>query len=78
MAWVWRRPSKGGTQYLAGYTDPTGAQRAAGTLRSRSEAERAAHAAWREVAEGPGWTAAPEGHVPRLRKAVLVAEPAPP
>lgn len=40
MAWVRRRQTKGGTKYLAGYTDPTGAQRSAGTFRSRSGSAR--------------------------------------
>jgi integrase len=43
---------KGGTKYLAGYTDPTGAQRSAGTFRNRSDAERAGHAAERKVSDG--------------------------
>lgn len=52
MAWVRKRVRKKGTVYLAGYTDPTGGQRSAGTFRTRSEAERAAHAAERKVEDG--------------------------
>jgi integrase len=52
VAWVRKRVRQKGTVYLAGYTDPTGAQRSAGTFRTRSEAERAAHAAERKVEEG--------------------------
>ena len=53
MAWVRKRKGRDGSaRYLAGYTDPTGAQRSAGTFRNRSEAERAGHGAERRVGDG--------------------------
>jgi len=53
MAWVTKRKAAdGSTQYLAGYRDPSGRQRSAGTFRKRVEAERAAHAAEIKVGEG--------------------------
>ena len=52
MAWVRKRQTKGGTRYLAGYMDPTGVQRSAGTFRTRVDAARAGAAAERKVTDG--------------------------
>ena len=52
MAWVTKRQMKGGTRYLAGYRDPTGVHRSAGTFRTRSDAVRAGAAAERKVSDG--------------------------
>ena len=52
MAWVVKRQMKAGTRYLAGYHDPTGTQRSAGTYRTRIEAARAGAAAERKVTDG--------------------------
>jgi len=52
MAWVVKRQMKAGTRYLAGYHDPTGTQRSAGTFRTRIEAARAGAAAERTVTDG--------------------------
>ena len=52
MAWVVKRQMKAGTRYLAGYHDPTGTQRSAGTYRTHIEAARAGAAAERKVSGG--------------------------
>ena len=52
MAWVVKRQMKAGTRYLAGYHDPTGTQRSAGTFRTRIDAARAGAAAGRKVTDG--------------------------
>lgn len=55
MAWVRKRKGRDGSaRYLAGYTDPTGAQRSAGTFRNRSEAERQGMPRSRRSGTGPG------------------------
>jgi len=52
MAWVLKRQMKAGTRYLAGYMDPTGKHRSAGTYRTRVDAARAGAAAERKVSDG--------------------------
>ena len=63
MAWVVKRQMKAGTRYLAGYHDPTGTQRSAGTFRTRIEAARAGAAAERKVTDG-SWLDPAAGKTP--------------
>lgn len=78
MAWVVKRQMKAGTRYLAGYMDPIGKQRSAGAYRTRGEAAQAGAAAKRKVSDSSAQPHRREGRLRRVRRAELVAQPAPP